>query len=158
MNAYQSVLERAIRTRVGARLFVLVATALDRRIIPWSRGRLTSGIGTTHKENICLLHSRGAKSGEIRTVPLLAAAVGDAFVLIASNGGASRHPAWYWNLKKTPDCELEIRGVRSRRRAREVSGEERRRLWEAAVAKYPGYGNYAERAGRIIPVMILEPA
>jgi hypothetical protein len=49
MNAYQAVIERAIRTRLGARLFVVIATALDRRIIPWSRGRLTSGIGTTHK-------------------------------------------------------------------------------------------------------------
>jgi deazaflavin-dependent oxidoreductase (nitroreductase family) len=89
-------------------------------------------------------------------VPLLATSIGDAFVLIASNGGASKHPAWYWNLKKTPDCELEIRGVRSPRRAREATGDERRRLWEAAVSGYPGYGNYAERAGRIIPVMILE--
>src|ERR1700704_4373932 len=129
MNAYQAVIERAVRTRVGARLFVWIATALDRRLIPWSKGRITSGVGTTHRDNICLLHSRGRKSGEIRTVPLLATPVGDAVVLIASNGGAPRHPAWYFNLKKTPDCEVDLGGVRTQRRAREVSAEERQKLW-----------------------------
>jgi deazaflavin-dependent oxidoreductase (nitroreductase family) len=131
------------------------ARSTDHSMVPWEADE-------RHRNDSPGEHlpvdSRGAKSGETRTVPLLAASIGDAFVLIASNGGASKHPAWYWNLKKTPDCELEIHGVRSRRRAREVSGEERHRLWEAAVAKYPGYGNYAARAGRIIPVMILDPA
>jgi len=150
------VIERAVRTRVGARLFVWIATALDRRIIRWSRGRITSGAGTTYADSICLLHCRGAKSGRARTVPLLATPVGDAIVVIASNGGASTHPAWYWNLKKTPDCEVELRGERSRRRAREASTEEREQLWAAAVAQYPGYGDYATRAGRLIPVVVLE--
>jgi deazaflavin-dependent oxidoreductase (nitroreductase family) len=77
-------------------------------------------------------------------------------VVIASNGGASAHPAWYWNLKKTPDCEVDLHGERSRRRAREASGEERNKLWEAATAKYSGYRHYAGRAGRVIPVMVLE--
>jgi deazaflavin-dependent oxidoreductase (nitroreductase family) len=156
VKAYQSLIERFVRTRVGARLFVWIATALDRRIIPWSRGRVTSGIGTTHKDNICLLFVRGAKTGKMRCVPLLATRVGDDVVLIASNGGATKHPAWYWNLKKTPDCELEMGGERTHRRAREVTGEERDRLWKAAVSKYPGYGDYAGRAGRTIPVLILE--
>ena len=156
MNAYQFVIERAVRTRTGAKLFVWIATALDRRIIRWSRGRITSGVGTTYKDHICLLHCRGRKSGQPRTVPLLATRVGDALVVIASNGGASTHPAWYWNLKQTPDCEVEIRGERSPYRAREASDAERGNLWEAAVANYPGYGNYAARADRVIPVIILE--
>lgn len=156
MNAYQRAIDRAARSPGVVRLFVWIATALDRRIIRWSRGRITSGIGTAYGDNICLLHCRGAKSGHPRTVPLLATPVGNVLVVIASNGGASAHPAWYWNLKKTPDCEVELHGERTRRRAREASGEEREKLWAAAIANYSGYGHYAGRSGRQIPVMVLE--
>jgi deazaflavin-dependent oxidoreductase (nitroreductase family) len=156
VKAYQRAIDRAARVPGVVRLFVRIATALDRRIIRWSRGRITSGVGTPYGDNICLLHCRGAKSGRPRTVPLLATPVGDALVVIASNGGASAHPAWYWNLKKTPDCEVELRGDRSRRRAREASGDEREKLWAAATANYSGYGHYADRAGRLIPVIVLE--
>ena len=156
VNPYQRMVERAVRTPGVVRLFVWIATALDRRIIPWSQGKLTSGLGTAYADNIGLLHCRGAKSGRPRTVPLLTTPVGDALVVIASNGGAATHPAWYWNLKKTPECEVELRGERSRRRAREASGDERDELWAAAMEKYAGYGHYAGRAGRLIPVMVLE--
>jgi deazaflavin-dependent oxidoreductase (nitroreductase family) len=157
VNVYQRVVDRAARNPGVVKLFVWIATALDRRIIRWSRGRVTSGIGTAYADSICLLHCTGAKSGRPRTVPLLATPVGDALVIVASNGGATSHPAWYWNLKKTPDCEVELHGERSRRRAREALDVERQRLWEAAVAKYAGYGHYAGRAGRTIPVMVLDP-
>ena len=100
---------------------------------------------------------RGAKSGKLRSVPLLYTAVGSDIVLIASQGGAAKNPAWYFNLKANPDCDLEIRGASSRRRAREADGEERDRLWQAACAQYPGYAVYQQRTARRIPVMLLEP-
>lgn len=158
MNAYQALMERIARTPVGARVFLKLATAIDRRIIKWSGGKITSGLGTTHKENICLVTARGAKTGRPRTVPLLGTKVGDAIVFIASNGGAPSHPAWYLNVKKHPECEVQARGVKSRRIAREVKGEEREKFWAAAVAHYPGYADYAKRAGREIPVIVMEPA
>lgn len=158
MNPYQAFWERIARTAWGARFVMPVATVVDRRLIRWSHGKLTSGIGTSHKNRICLLSARGAKSGQIRTVPLLSTEVGDALVLIASKGGAEGHPAWYFNLKRNPECEVELRGTRSRRIAREAVGEERERLWQAAVDGYPGYATYAERTTRQIPVMVLEPA
>lgn len=158
MNLYQRLVERIARTPLGARVFLQLATVVDRRIIRWSRGRITTGLGTSHKENICLLTMRGGRTGKIRTVPLLGTRVGDVVVLIASAGGAPTHPAWYLNVKKNPECEVEIQGVKSRRIAREVSGEERERLWKAAVANYPGYVAYAERVERQIPVVALEPA
>lgn len=157
MNVYQSVMERFARTRIGARVFISIATAIDRRLIRWSTGRLTTGIGTSHKDNICLLHVRGAKTGRLRSVPLLATRVGDSIVVIASNGGSQNHPAWYFNLRKHPRCEVVLAGTQSRRVAREVQGAERERYWAAAAAHYPGYGSYAERAAREIPVMVLEP-
>lgn len=156
MKVYQSIVERFAQTRFGARLFVRIATALDRRLIRWSRGKLTSGVGTSHKNHICLLKVRGAKTGRLRTVPLLATSVGDSIVLVASNGGSPNHPAWYFNLKKNPACDVVLAGTESHRIAREVEGAERERYWAAASATYPGYESYAERAGREIPVMILE--
>jgi deazaflavin-dependent oxidoreductase (nitroreductase family) len=156
-NLYQRFVDSVARTRLGVRLFLPLATAIDRKLLPWSNGRLTSGAGTKWGKNICLLHARGAKTGKLRTVPLLFTEVGDALVLIASQGGAAKNPAWYWNLKANPACEVEIRGTRSRRRAREVDGDERDRLWQAAVAQYPGYAVYQRRATRRIPVMLLEP-
>jgi deazaflavin-dependent oxidoreductase (nitroreductase family) len=158
MNPYQALMERFARTRWGARVFVPIATAIDRRIIRWSKGKLTSGAGTTHNDNIFLLCVRGAKTGQPRTVPLLGTPVDDGIVVIASNGGAPKHPAWYFNLTKNPECEVEVRGVRSRRIARVTAGAERERCWAAAVALYPGYSSYADRAGREIPVVVLERA
>lgn len=158
MNAYQALIERIARTRVGARIMIPLATAIDRRLFRWSNGRVSTGVGTSFKDNVCLVSMRGAKSGKVRAVPLLGTRVADSIVVIASNGGATRHPAWYFNLKKNPECEVVMRGARSRRVAREVSGVERERLWAAAVAVYPGYSGYAERAEREIPVITLERA
>ena len=79
-------------------------------------------------------------------------------IVIASQGGAPRSPAWYHNLKKNPQCEIELRGERTRRRAREAAAEERDRLWAAAREIYPGYDEYQARTTRRIPVMILERA
>ena len=155
-NLYQRAVERIARTRLGARIFIPVATAVDRFVIRQSGGRLTSGMGTSWAQRICLLTTTGAKTGKLRTVPLLATEVGDAVVLIASQGGAPRSPGWYHNLKQHPQCEIELRGERSRRLAREAELEERDRLWAAARAVYPGYDAYQARTTRRIPVMILE--
>ena len=155
-NAYQRFVERIARTPLGAKIFIPVATAVDRFVIRVSGGRLTSGVGTTWGGKICLLKTTGAKTGKLRTVPLLVTEVGDDVVLIASQGGAPRSPGWYHNLKKNPECEIELRGERSRRRAREAEADERDRLWAAARAVYPGYDEYQNRTTRRIPVMVLE--
>ena len=156
-NAYQRFVERIARTSLGARIFIPVATAIDRFVIRRSGGRLTSGVGTSWGGKICLLTTTGAKTGKFRTVPLLVTEIGDDVIVIASQGGAPRSPAWYHNLKQNPECEIELRGERSRRRAREaVDDAERERLWEAARQIYPGYDTYQARTTRRIPVMVLE--
>jgi len=155
-NPYQRFVDSVARTRLGVRLFMPIATAIDRKLLPWSKGKLTSGAGTQWGKNICLLHARGAKTGKPRSVPLLYTEVGDSLVLIASQGGAATNPAWYSNLKAHPDCEVEIGGKRTRWRAREVDGDERERLWQAAVAQYAGYAVYQLRTERRIPVLLLE--
>ncbi|HEY6559203.1 MAG TPA: nitroreductase family deazaflavin-dependent oxidoreductase [Polyangiaceae bacterium] len=155
-KSYQRFVERIARTPLGTRVFLPLITVVDRVLIRRSGGRVTSGIGTTWGKDVCLLTMIGAKTGKVRTVPLLATLVGDDVILIASQGGAEKNPAWYHNLKKNPDCEVELHGVSTRRRAREAESDERDRLWSAACANYAGYDDYQARTARRIPVMILE--
>src|ERR1700750_978689 len=84
------ILQAFAQTRAGGWLFVNVLPASDRRLLRLSGGRLSSGMGQTY----VLLHTRGAKSGLERTIPLLGTRTGEAILLVASKAGAPRHPAW----------------------------------------------------------------
>jgi deazaflavin-dependent oxidoreductase (nitroreductase family) len=144
-------------TGPGAWFFINVAMRLDRVLVPLTRGRLSSCLGTRyHARHLLLLTTIGAKSGRRRTVPLLYFLDGDAIVLIGSKGGHRRHPAWYHNLRAHPGVTVYAGGRTSDWVAREAHGVERSRLWARAVELYPGYATYERRAaGREIPVMVL---
>jgi deazaflavin-dependent oxidoreductase (nitroreductase family) len=148
--------ERFVATRPGAWYFINVVMRVDRVLLPLSRGRVSFAVG----QQVGLLETIGAKSGETRRIPLVFVRDGDRVVLIASKGGNTRHPAWYWNLKANPRVRfLGPSGTIGEYVAREVEGEERSRLWDEAVDYYPGYATYAERTdGRVIPVVVLERA
>ena len=147
-------LQAFARSKLGGKLFITVFPAIDKRLMPLTRGRLRVGVG----QQILLLHARGAKSGQARTTPLLFTRDGEQIVLVASKAGADSNPAWYHNLVAHPDVEIEIDGKRSSVHAREAQGPERDRLWALVNDYYNGYDIYAERAGdRQIPVMVLEP-
>jgi proline iminopeptidase len=105
---------------------------------------------------ILLLTTTGRKSGEKRTVPLIYAADGDRYAIVASKGGAPEHPGWYQNLEKTPEVEVQVRGDVFRARARTAHGEERERLWRKANEVWKHYAEYATRTTREIPVVVLE--
>jgi deazaflavin-dependent oxidoreductase (nitroreductase family) len=78
--------------------------------------------------------------------------------MIASAGGAPKHPAWYRNLMANPEVELWSKGSGGRYRAQEAEGEERERLWKLATEYYPGFARYQERAkDRRIPVVVCSP-
>ncbi|MSW96408.1 MAG: nitroreductase family deazaflavin-dependent oxidoreductase [Actinobacteria bacterium] len=130
------------------------ATAVDPILLKLSGGRVSLPLGLP----TLLLRTTGARSGEPREAPLLYAPDGDRIVLIASQGGAPRNPAWYHNLVAHPECEVLATHERSGNYiARQAEGEERERLWRIAIAVYSGYDTYAARAGeRRIPVMVLE--
>lgn len=148
------LLQAAAQTRAGGRLFISVFPAIDRRLIPLTHGRLSTGLG----QPIVLLHARGAKTGVIRTTPLLATRHGEAIVLIASKAGAARHPSWFHNVRANPDVDVTVAGRRRAMRARVAHGDERERLWALACDNYSGYAAYQRRAGeRLIPVVVLEP-
>lgn len=106
---------------------------------------------------ICLLTTRGRKTGAARVAPLLYLADGENVVIVASKGGMAEHPLWYRNLVADPDCEVEIGATRRAMRARTASAEEKAALWPRLVAMYPDYDDYQARTDRDIPVVVLEP-
>jgi len=78
-------------------------------------------------------------------------------VIIASKGGAPSHPAWYLNLKATPDASVEVADREVRVSAEEVDGEEKERLWKRMAEMYPTYGDYQKKTKRKIPLLVLHP-
>jgi deazaflavin-dependent oxidoreductase (nitroreductase family) len=155
-RAYRRVLRLISDHAPVTRAFMRAAAAVDPVLLKASRGRVSLPLGLP----TLLLRTTGARSGEPREAPLLYAPDGERIVLIASQGGAPRNPAWYHNLVAHPECEVLAAHERSGAYvAREAQGEERERLWRIATAVYSGYDTYAARAGeRRIPVMILERA
>ena len=106
---------------------------------------------------VLLLVTTGRKTGRRRTTPLLYLPDGDRYVIVASNGGAAKHPVWWLNLQAYPEATVEVGGRKTRVRAREAQGGEKARLWEELVLMYPSYENYQRRTDREIPVVLLEP-
>ena len=100
----------------------------------------------------------GAKSNQPRSLPLVAIPDGENVILIASNYGQKRHPAWYFNLRAHPEMQLTCEGQTVSYTARETSGEERACCWQRAVDLHSGYASYKVRAGqRQIGVFLLTP-
>ena len=112
-------------------------------------------------DQLALLTTTGARSGEERTTPLMYHRDGERFVVVASKAGAPDNPAWYHNLKAHPVARIEV-GTESGTetlevRAHEAEGGERERIWADRIAMAPGFLDYQRKTSRRIPVMILEP-
>ena len=121
--------------------------------------RFTNGAigGTMVNCPVLLLTTRGRKTNKLRTVPLLYLADEDNVVLVASNGGATKHPTWWLNLQSNPEGQVQVKGIKRRVRAEKASADEKGRLWPQLTAMYPGYKRYQEITNRDIPVVILRP-
>ncbi len=104
-----------------------------------------------------LLDHVGAKSGKLRTSPLLYVPDGDDLLVIASKGGNPKHPGWFHNLLAHPDTFVQVGTERRAVHARVAHPEERERLWKLADAAYSGYADYRARTDREIPLVLLEP-
>jgi deazaflavin-dependent oxidoreductase (nitroreductase family) len=119
-----------------------------------SRGRLMNTVGTAP---VLLLTSTGRRSGRPRTVPVVFLADGERQVVVGSNAGNVRAPAWSYNLQANPDAEIEIRGRRQLVRARVLEGDERDELWRRVNEMYEGFDEYDAKTSRDIAVFALEP-
>lgn len=106
---------------------------------------------------IILLMTIGAKTGKLRKTPLMRVEHNGEYAVVASLGGAPKHPVWYYNIVKNPRVELQDGSVTRDYDAREVFGDEKAVWWERAVAAFPDYAEYQTKTDRQIPVFVLTP-
>jgi deazaflavin-dependent oxidoreductase (nitroreductase family) len=106
---------------------------------------------------IIVLTSVGAKTGKLRKTALMRVEHDAEYAVVASLGGAPKHPVWYYNLKANPLVELQDGPTKRDYLAREVTGEEKSVWWTRAVETWPDYARYQTRTTRQIPVFVLEP-
>jgi deazaflavin-dependent oxidoreductase (nitroreductase family) len=131
--------------------------AMTKALIPDFRangGQVTSGPFAGRP--VLLLTTTGAKSGQRRLAPVVYSRDGDAYVIVASKGGAPTHPAWYHNLLANPVVTVEVGRETFEARARATEGTERDRLFAERVAASPNFAEYQRRTTRVIPVVVLE--
>jgi deazaflavin-dependent oxidoreductase (nitroreductase family) len=156
-NTAQRVIHVITRTQAGSWFFARTAHHFDRPVLRLSHGRysLTSLLAGFPVVTVTTI---GAKSGQPRSLPLVAIPDGENVILIASNFGQQHHPAWYYNLRAHPSVQLTYEGKTVTYLARETDGAERDRCWQRAVDLYSGYARYKERASqRQIGVFLLTP-
>lgn len=106
---------------------------------------------------VILLTTRGAKTGKLRKVPLMRVEHDGEYAIVASLGGAPKHPVWYFNVQADPHVELQDGTVSNDYDAREITGEEKALWWKRAVAAYSDYADYQRKTDREIPVFVLTP-
>ncbi|MFE7721824.1 nitroreductase family deazaflavin-dependent oxidoreductase [Nocardia rhizosphaerihabitans] len=106
---------------------------------------------------VVLLTTKGAKTGKLRKTPLMRVEHDGEYAVVASLGGAPKHPVWYHNIAAEPHVELRDGTVTKDYTAREVFGEEKAQWWERAVEVWPDYAEYQKKTDRQIPVFVLTP-
>ena len=137
------------------RWLLALITSVHRFVYRATGGRLGGNLGG---RKTLLLTTIGRRSGRERVTPLLYVDDGEDFVVVASNAGDDRHPAWWLNLQAHPHASVQAGTERHAVRARRASPDEARRLWPVLEASYRHYPEYRRRTAREIPVVILERA
>ncbi|HEY5477517.1 MAG TPA: nitroreductase family deazaflavin-dependent oxidoreductase [Tepidiformaceae bacterium] len=128
----------------------------NRQIIEEFRANGGETFGPFKGRNLLLLTTTGAKSGESRTTPLVYSRDGNRVIIIASLGGAPKHPSWYLNLVAHPDVTVELGTEKFKARASVVEGAERDRLYAQQAAEMPAFNDYQQKTKRRIPVVALQ--
>lgn len=106
---------------------------------------------------VIILTSVGSQSGKLRKTALMRVEHNGEYAVVASLGGAPKHPVWYYNITKNPHVELQDGPVKRDYTAREVTGDEKALWWERSVAVWPNYADYQTKTTREIPVFVLTP-
>lgn len=136
------------------------ATPFNQRTIDEFKAKHGRGVGMWG-DHVLLMTAKGARSGEAITTPLVFGREGDDFVIVASKGGAPRHPTWFGNIKANPEVEVEVANIQGtetfKARAHVVdSRAERDRLYNEMIKIWPSFEEYQKRAERLIPVVVLK--
>jgi len=155
-NALQRLLHRIVSVQLLLKFFSNYMHRLDFYTLKVTGGKhtLTELGGWT----IIQLTTIGAKTGQERTMPLLAGVDDYGIAVVASSFGRKHNPGWYYNLKAYPECIVTYKHVSLPYVAREVMGDEYEKYWRVASSNYVGYEKYKKLAAhRRIPVIVLEP-
>ena len=153
----QRLLQHLPASQLGASVLARTLHPFDRLLLRLSRGRVSIP-GVLTGLPVIMLTTIGAKSGKLRTVPVVGLHDGDKVVVIASNFGRTHHPAWYYNLRAHPEATLELPGRTGAYRAREATPTERETYWRRASDLYIGFPKYQQRThGRAIAIFVLTP-
>ena len=137
-----------------ARLAMKFATSAHAGVYRASGGKLGGSMG---KSPVLLLSTVGRKTGVERTTPLLYAMDSKDYAIVASYGGAPKHPDWFLNLQANPETSIEVGGRKINVRAEVATPEDKPRLWAKLTEMYPTYDDYQKKTDREIPVVILHP-
>lgn len=116
-----------------------------------------SEAGTLRGKPIVVVTSVGAVTGKLRKTALMRVEHDGRYAIVASKGGAAKHPKWYFNMVASPHVELQDGDVKRDYLAHEAHGSEKAEWWERAVKVWPDYAGYQRRTQRQIPLLVLEP-
>lgn len=107
--------------------------------------------------HVLILHAKGRKSGQIHKVPLIYGRDGDDYLIVASKGGAAKHPGWYLNLLAHPEVTIQVLGEQLQVRTHTATPAEKPRLWPIMTKEWPDYDRYQAKTERDIPLVVLSP-
>jgi deazaflavin-dependent oxidoreductase (nitroreductase family) len=156
-NLPRRVVRRLAATRAMGWVLERYLHRIDALVFRATRGRKTFTSMTTGLP-VVMLTTTGARTGQVRTVPVVALPDGDRLVVIASNYGQLHNPAWYYNLRACGQGDVLVGGRSVAMTAHELAGAERERYFQRGVDVFPGWARYRRRAShRDIPVIMLEP-
>jgi deazaflavin-dependent oxidoreductase (nitroreductase family) len=127
----------------------------NRQLIEEFRAHRGKTGGPMEGRPLLLLTTTGAKSGQLRTTPIMYIPDGDRLLVIASNAGAPTHPDWYRNLVAHPEVTVEVGNETFEAIAVVTEGSERQRLWTRVVELYPFFADHQAKIARLIPVIVL---
>jgi F420H(2)-dependent quinone reductase len=150
------VLEQKDRDNSFLRSVLKVVAPLHRRLYRASGGRV-GGNWANDRMPVLLLTTTGRRTGKERTWPVGYMRDGDAYVIVASNGGLAAHPSWYYNLTAEPRVVIEVGGERKAVQATTTDGTERSRLWARIVDRYSNFTKYQDGVTRELAVVLLRP-
>lgn len=131
-------------------------TDFNLKIIEEFRANGGETFGPFKGRPLLLLTTKGAKSGETHTTPLVYSKDGDRYVIIASMGGAPKSPSWYFNVKANPQVMLEVGTEKFEATGHIAEEPERTRLYDQQAAMMPAFNEYKEKTTRVIPLVVLE--
>lgn len=155
MGFYQRTLRRLGRSATFARIGRTFAPPIDLVLHRATNGRVSLAGSTLPT---LILGHRGAKSNKEYRTPLAYFAHGEEVVIVASNWGGPKHPAWSYNLTANPAVTVHVGGRQLSVIARQLSVEEIAEIWPQIVKAWPGYDDYRERSGREIRLFALKKA